>query len=518
MLSDNGHITVIDFGTARLSEETGDKKEFSGTIKYMAPEQKKGSQGDLRSDIYALGILILEMLKGTKVLDFNTDERKKTITDLPAKIANVLNRCLAENPEKRYSSALELLNDIRYIRPARKSFLLKKAVNLSFILVILTLIAGLLYLFLSWQSVKASSCLDSNKPRLAIDRNTNTSWISGSGSKQWIQFNFIKAQKASTVFLLWGKVWPETFSLEAFQNGRWKQTSKIEANRGGSQWIPIATNDFKKFRINIPKKRSRTGHYELAEISFYNKNPATASSYQKEERALPANLVDGDMDTRWSSHFSDKQWFRLDTEKPLEFSTITIDWERAYASSYVIEVSDNGQDWKSVYETDTGNGGTDLLYVGPQKTKHIKWTGLKRGTDYGYSIWEISFWNNKSAWASSAQSKVTTPEKVIDGKTTSRWSSDFFDHQWIIIDYRKPIIFNTVSLLWEKAYAKEYEIWFSLDGTIWEKLYGTKDGKGGYEIIDSGHCIARYLKISCQKRATEYGFSLYEVDISNKEE
>ena len=228
-------------------------------------------------------------------------------------------------------------------------------------------------------------------------------------------------------------------------------------------------------------------------------------------------LADGDMKTRWSSKFSDNQWFRFDMEETLKFDTITIDWEKAFAASYLFEISEDGEHWSTIYQTNAGNGGTDLLYVGPQETRHIRWTGLKRGTAFGYSIWEIGFWNGNPVRASSSQSESTGPEKVIDGNSASRWSSDFLDHQWILIDYKKPVAFNTVSLLWENAYAQEYEIRVSSDGIIWETIYATKNGEGGHEVINTGQCVARYLKISCRKRATEYGFSIHEIDIGLRE-
>ena len=67
LVSNNGAIKVADFGLARAaSNHTGTGMALMGTVSYMSPELVTGDQADERSDVYALGILIFEMLTGTR--------------------------------------------------------------------------------------------------------------------------------------------------------------------------------------------------------------------------------------------------------------------------------------------------------------------------------------------------------------------------------------------------------------------------------------------------------------------
>lgn len=78
---------------------------------------------------------------------------------------------------------------------------------------------------------------------------------------------------------------------------------------------------------------------------------ATASSVDDPSRG-PGNALDGDATTRWSSAYEDNQWLEIQFSSPVTFDTVSIDWETAYAKTYTIQVSDDGQNWTNVLEVD----------------------------------------------------------------------------------------------------------------------------------------------------------------------
>ena len=113
---------LTDFGLVRLLDSTMHTTagSVSGTPAYMSPEQARGEKVDKRTDIYALGIMLYEMLAG--VVPFQADTTfgmlMKHINEPPAPIQGispelqmVINRALAKNPKHRYESAGELAND-----------------------------------------------------------------------------------------------------------------------------------------------------------------------------------------------------------------------------------------------------------------------------------------------------------------------------------------------------------------------------------------------------------------------
>ena len=115
--------------------------------------------------------------------------------------------------------------------------------------------------------------------------------------------------------------------------------------------------------------------------------PATASS--TESAAYPASdAVDGNTGTRWSSAFSDPQWLQVDLGATASITSVTLQWEAAYATAFQIQTSPDGTNWTTIYSTTTGTGGTQTLNV-TGSGRYIRMYGTTRATQYGYSLWEF---------------------------------------------------------------------------------------------------------------------------------
>ncbi|WP_235775546.1 MULTISPECIES: discoidin domain-containing protein [Paenibacillus] len=110
-----------------------------------------------------------------------------------------------------------------------------------------------------------------------------------------------------------------------------------------------------------------------------------------------AGAVDGDKGTRWESAFSDPQWIQVDLGSVQTVSRVVLNWEGAYAKSYTVQASANGTDWSTVYSTTTGDGGIDDLALSPVSARYIKVNGTERGTQYGYSLWELEVYGSGSS-------------------------------------------------------------------------------------------------------------------------
>ncbi|MGA5468445.1 discoidin domain-containing protein [Streptomyces arboris] len=126
---------------------------------------------------------------------------------------------------------------------------------------------------------------------------------------------------------------------------------------------------------------------EAAPVLLSQGKPVTASS--EENYGTPATAaVDGNADTRWSSAASDPQWIRVDLGATTQLSQVVLDWETAYGKGYRIELSANGSDWSTAYQTTTGDGGTDTLNISGE-ARYVRVYGTARGTGYGFSLWEF---------------------------------------------------------------------------------------------------------------------------------
>jgi hypothetical protein len=122
--------------------------------------------------------------------------------------------------------------------------------------------------------------------------------------------------------------------------------------------------------------------------------PATASSYQQVGNGAPyppSNVTDGNNTTRWASDWSDPQWVQVDLGQVTPFDRIQLIWESAFARSYRLEVSDDGNSWRPLYSTADGNGDVDDLAVGGTG-RYVRLTGTQRGTGFGYSLFEFGIY------------------------------------------------------------------------------------------------------------------------------
>ena len=106
-------VKLLDFGLARMAPGENDPTltrpgVVMGTPAYMAPEQREGQPGDARSDIYAFGCVLYEMLTGKRV----AQERAPVE---PAALEGVLRTCLEKDPEDRWQSARELKHALGWV-------------------------------------------------------------------------------------------------------------------------------------------------------------------------------------------------------------------------------------------------------------------------------------------------------------------------------------------------------------------------------------------------------------------
>lgn len=108
------------------------------------------------------------------------------------------------------------------------------------------------------------------------------------------------------------------------------------------------------------------------------------------------------------------------------------------------------------------------------------------------------------------QDGATSPAAVVDGDPATRWSSAFSDPQWLAIDLGQPQKVSRVELDWEHAAAKAYTIQVSSDGKTWKDVFKTDAGKGGSETIRFAATEARWIRMLGAKRATQFGYSLWE--------
>jgi hypothetical protein len=254
---------------------------------------------------------------------------------------------------------------------------------------------------------------------------------------------------------------------------------------------------------------------------------ATASS--TESSSYPASkAIDGDMGTRWSSAFSDPQWLKIDFGSVKSFNKVVLSWQNSYSTDYDLQVSNTGADgsWTTVYTQPAGDGGTDEVTGLNASGRYLRMYSRHRKTQYGNSLYEVKVYEDScpcedkvqpvSATASSVEGSNYAASKAIDGNFTStRWSSQSSDPQWIQFDLGVSTSVRRVLLHWETAASEDYDVQISPTGAnnSWTNIYSTTAGHAGTTDIQNLNAQGRYLRVYSTARTTCYGVSLYEIEV-----
>ncbi|MFC5541297.1 Stk1 family PASTA domain-containing Ser/Thr kinase [Ureibacillus suwonensis] len=137
LMDENGNVKITDFGIATSLAATSYTKTNSvmGTVHYLSPEQARGGVATKKSDIYALGIVLYELLTGEvpfsgespvsialKHLQAETPSVRDFDASIPQSLENVILKATAKNPDHRYASVEEMAADLETVlSPSRRN-------------------------------------------------------------------------------------------------------------------------------------------------------------------------------------------------------------------------------------------------------------------------------------------------------------------------------------------------------------------------------------------------------------
>ncbi|MFE4173868.1 discoidin domain-containing protein [Streptomyces sp. NPDC056909] len=275
----------------------------------------------------------------------------------------------------------------------------------------------------------------------AVDGDLGTRWSSAFTDPQWIQIDLGAETRISRVALNWEAAYGKAFRIEVSNNAQdWTPVHETTTATGGAQSLAVAGTG--RYVRMYGTQRGTPYGYSLWEFQVYGTTGSggpgdagtllsygrtgTASSSQSDQNCwecTPARAFDRDAASRWATSsttgWTDPGWISVDLGATAQIDKVVLQWDPAYAKSFQIQVSPNGQDWTPIYSTTAGTGFKQTLTVSGTG-RYVRMYGTERATPYGYSLWEFQVYGSGGA-------PIPAPPLPSDPANPPRlvWSDEF---------------------------------------------------------------------------------------------
>ncbi|WP_029290792.1 discoidin domain-containing protein [Cellulomonas sp. HZM] len=259
-------------------------------------------------------------------------------------------------------------------------------------------------------------------PALAVDGDTGTRWSSAFSDPQWIQVDLGQRSSLERVDLRWEAAYAKAFTVQVSDDGTsgWTTLATVTNGTGGNQSLNV-TGQGRFVRLALTSRATAYG-YSLWELQVFGTpgtttDPGTcgtanvaqgktATASSTENAGTPASAaVDNNLGTRWSSAFSDPQWWQVDLGSAQQLCRVTLRWEAAYGKAFRVLTSNDASTWSTAATVTNGTGGNQDVAV-QASARYVRLDLTARATAYGYSLWEVQI---------ATGSGTTTPTDPIPG-------------------------------------------------------------------------------------------------------
>lgn len=278
------------------------------------------------------------------------------------------------------------------------------------------------------------------KPENAVDGDATSRWASDLGNDAaFITIDLGTAQALTKVEIDWEAAYGAKYRIEVSSNGTtYTPVYTQNTGRGGVEILSFPTVTARFIRMQGVLRALPAYGYSLFEFKVFG--PKLTAVVQAQAQVQPqavaanaaanaaalvnvalgkvatasgvenvafaaSNAVDGNAASRWGSNFADNAWLSVDLGAATPVSQVTLNWEAAFGTRYLIQTSLDGQQWQTVYTQNDGKGGVEDLAFATTSARFVRMQGVARATQYGYSLFEFAVYG----------SAVTTPPTGGDG-------------------------------------------------------------------------------------------------------
>lgn len=238
----------------------------------------------------------------------------------------------------------------------------------------------------------------------------------------------------------------ETLSSVRFGNGdtdwtkeKWATVSDRITLQAGEQDLRIFFNAAKDSDeitiswIRIYKENTTpptdsgadTSNADLSALPKISLEDAKYGASSEVDRNTADKVGDGDKDTRWESEAKDPQNITIELPQTTDLGGIKIIWEGAAAKAYTIEVSEDGQNWKTAFAKENGKSGetVSVKFDSVYPAKYVRMNGTERTGGYGYSIYEIELFGKGEDQRVLLEAPVVKAVKAGESEIKLTWNA-----------------------------------------------------------------------------------------------
>jgi hypothetical protein len=211
--------------------------------------------------------------------------------------------------------------------------------------------------------------------------------------------------------------------------------------------------------------------------------PAVASSVESSIYAASKGN-DGNTSTRWSSSFTDNQWWRVDLGSARLVSEVRVNWEVAHATSYRIQTSTDGVTFTDAAQVTASAPGLKTTTFTPRSARYVRLLGVKRAySTWGISFYELQVFGPAEATTPTAPATPAVPLKLVNASTGAGLSA-LTEGQKLDL----AILPATLDVVAEPAGSAHKSVKFCLDGTC------RTESSAPYTLDDTSDAAALSLK------------------------
>ena len=250
-------------------------------------------------------------------------------------------------------------------------------------------------------------------PSAAFDGDLSTRWSSGFSDPQWLAVDLGQRYRVDRVVLHWETAYASKYELHISDDGvnwyplhsRPYRFGHAPQQDGGIDNHVNLNGTGRYVRMYGLERRTQWG-YSLWEMQVFGTPVSTpapppgtvnlaaggavSTRIIESTQYLGPNAVDGNLQTRWSSGFSDPQWIMVDLgSSRVHVSRVVLRWEAAFGRDYQIQTSNDAINWTTVRSVVNGDAGVDDLTGLSAQGRYVRMYGTRRGTPWGYSLWEL---------------------------------------------------------------------------------------------------------------------------------